>query len=91
MNMPTEAFLTTLYTIVDDWYQQYAPLLLAGKVGKKPLFSDSEVITLSLAQHWLGIADEREFLRWVRHNFLPLFPCLICQSQFNRRARNQGA
>jgi hypothetical protein len=29
MNMPTETFLTTLYTIVDDWYQQYSPRLLA--------------------------------------------------------------
>ncbi len=55
MNRPTETFLTTLYTIVDDWYQQHAPRLLAGKAGKKPLFSDSEVMTLSLAQHWLGL------------------------------------
>ncbi len=88
MNMPTDAFLTTLYTIVDDWYQQHAPRLLAGKAGKKPLFSDSEVMTLSLAQHWLGIPDEREFLRFVRNNHLPLFPRLIAQSQFNRRARS---
>ena len=88
MNMPTDAFLTTLYTIVDDWYQQHAPLLLAGKAGKKPLFSDSEVMTLSLAQHWLGIPDEREFLRFVRNNHLPLFPRLVGQSQFNRRARS---
>jgi len=87
MNMPTEAFLTTLYTIVDDWYQQNAPALLAGKAGAKPVFSDSEVITLSLAQHWLGFSDEREFLRYVRNNWLPLFPRLISQGQFNRRAR----
>ena len=47
MNMPTDAFLTTSYTIVDDWYQQHVPALLAGKAGKKPLFSDSEVMTLA--------------------------------------------
>ena len=88
MNMPTEAFLTTLYTIVDDWYQQHAPTLLAGKAGAKPVFSDSEVLTLSLAQHWLGVPDEREFLRRVRSDWLPLFPRLVSQSQFNRRARN---
>ena len=87
MNMPTETFLTTLYTIVDDWYQQHGPRLLPSKVGKKPLFSDSEVMTLSLAQHWLGVPDEGEFLRLVRNNFLPLFPRLVSQSQFNRRAR----
>ena len=39
--MPTETFLTTLYTIIDDWYQQHAPKLLAGKAGKKPLFCGS--------------------------------------------------
>lgn len=88
MNMPTEAFLTALYTIVDDWYQQNAPALLAGKVGKKPEFSDSEVITLSLAQHGLGYAGEREYLRVVHNNWLPLFPRLVSQGQFNRRARN---
>ena len=88
MNMPTETFLATLYTIVDDWYQQHGSGLLAGKAGRKPFFSDSEVITLSVAQHWLGIPDEREFLRLLRNNFLPLFPRLVSQGQFNRRARN---
>ena len=88
MNMPTETFLTTLYTMVDDWYQHYAPHSVAQRVGKKPTFSDSEVMTLSIAQHWLGIADEREFLRFLRNNYLPLFPRLVSQGQFNRRARN---
>jgi hypothetical protein len=88
MDMPTATFLTALYTRVDNWYKQYAPDLLAGKAGKKPVFSDSEVITLSLAQHWLGIPDEREFLRRVRNDWLPLFPRLVSQGQFNRRARN---
>jgi len=87
MNMPTETFLTTLYTIVDDWYQQHAPRPVAARAGKKPRFSDSEVITLSLARHWLGIPQEREYLRFIRNNFLPLFPRLVSQSQFNRRAR----
>ena len=87
MNMATETFLTTLYTIVDDWYQQNVPALISGRVGRKPTFSDSEVMTLSLAQHWLGVEGEREHLRSIRNNFLPLFPRLISQGQFNRRAR----
>lgn len=68
MNMPTETFLTTLYTIGDDRYQVHAPRLLAGKAGKKPEFSDSEVITLSLAQHWLGFADERKGAQFLLDN-----------------------
>lgn len=88
MNMPTDAFLTALYTHVDDWYQAHAAQWLAGKVGEHPEFSDSEVLTLTLAQHWLGFRSERKFLRYLRHNHLPLFPRLLDQSEFNRRARN---
>ena len=87
MNMPTETFLTALYTIIDDWYQQHAPKLLTGRADKKPLFCASEALTLAVAQHWLGIAREREFLRFIRNNYLPLFPRLVDQSQFNRRMR----
>jgi hypothetical protein len=88
MNMPVETFLTALYTYVDDWYQTEGARLLAGKVGSKPEFSDSEVLTLSLAQHWCGFAKEAAWLRFVRQNYLPLFPRLLSQSEFNRRARN---
>lgn len=88
MDQPFETFLTGLYTIVDDWYQAEGARLLASKPGAKPVFSDSEVLTLSLAQHWCGYTSEREWLRVVRQNFLPLFPRLVSQSEFNRRARN---
>jgi hypothetical protein len=88
MNMPVETFLTALYTYVDDWYQTTGSALLDGKVGRKPEFSDSEVLTLALAQHWCGFATERDWLRHVRANYLPLFPRLLSQSEFNRRARN---
>lgn len=88
MNQPMDAFLTALYVIVDDWYQAHAPRLLAGKAGAKPTFSDSEVITLALAQHWCGFAKEREWLRFIRNNHAALFPKLVSQSEFNVRARN---
>jgi hypothetical protein len=45
-------------------------------------------MTLSIAQHWLGIADQCKFLRVLKNKFLPLFPRLVTQGQFNRRARN---
>jgi DDE family transposase len=88
MNMPVDAFLTALYTKVDDWYQAHGQALLAGKAGAKPLFADSEVITLALAQHWCGFAKEREWLRFIANNYHALFPQLLSQSEFNRRARN---
>lgn len=88
MNMPVETFLTALYTYVDDWYQTTGAALLGRTVGRKPEFSDSEVLTLALAQHWCGFAKEADWLRHVRDNYLPLFPRLLSQSEFNRRARN---
>jgi hypothetical protein len=87
-DMSVETFLTVLYCVVDELYQTHAPTLLAGKVGTKPEFSDSEVLTLMIAQHWCGFQKEAPFLRFIHNNYLALFPRLLDQSQFNRRARN---
>jgi hypothetical protein len=76
-----------MYVLVDDWYKESVPRLLRGKVGAKPLFSDSEVITLMLAMDFLCFESETQFLSFMRANYLELFPKLCDQSQFNRRAR----
>jgi hypothetical protein len=81
------SLLTIMYVLVDDWYKQNAPRLLKGKVGAKPVFSDSEVITLMLAMDFLCFESETQFLSFMRANYLELFPKLCDQSQFNRRAR----
>lgn len=78
---------TVVYVLVDDWYQVHGVKLLKGKPGKKPVFSDSEVITLLLLMDFFPFPGERQFLAYVRANYLELFPDLIDQSQFNRRAR----
>lgn len=87
-DLSVETFLTLLYCVVDDLYQKHAPTFLKGKVGAKPEFADSEVLTLMIAQHWCGFQKEATFLRFVKNNYLALFPRLLDQSQFNRRARN---
>jgi len=79
--------LTIIYVIVDDWYQIYGQQYLQGKVGRKPIFSDSEVMTLMLAQEFLPFPSETQFLEFMRANYLGLFPRLLDQSQFNRRVR----
>lgn len=38
--------LTIVFVLVDDWYQEEGSKYLRGKPGKKPKFSDSEVMTL---------------------------------------------
>ena len=78
---------TVVYVLVDDWYKVYGVKLLKGKPGRKPVFSDSEVITLLLLMDFLPFPGERQFLAYIRANYLELFPDLVDQSQFNRRAR----
>lgn len=86
IDFPT--LLTIMYVLVDDWYKENAPRLLQGKAGAKPSFSDSELITLLLAQDFLPFPGETQFLGYIRANYLELFPKLVDQSQFNRRARH---
>jgi len=87
MTVSFETLLVTIYVLVDDWYQNEGSRLLKGKRGAKPVFSDSEVITLLLAMDYLPFPGETQFLGFIRANYLPLFPNLLDQSQFNRRAR----
>ena len=79
--------LTIIFVVVDDWYQAHGIRYLKGKPGAKPDFSDSEVITLLLAMDFIPFPSETQFLGFMRANYLMLFPRLIDQSQFNRRAR----
>lgn len=87
MTVDAELLLTAIFVLVDDWYQQEGIHLLQGKRGVKPQFSDSEVITLLLAMDYFPFPGETQFLGFIRANYLALFPSLIAQSQFNRRAR----
>jgi hypothetical protein len=80
--------LLVIYVIVDDWYLSEGKKLLKGKAGKKPLFSDSEVITLMLAQDYIPYPGENQFIGYISANYLDLFPKILTQSQFNRRARS---
>jgi hypothetical protein len=88
MTVDFETLLTIIYVLVDDWYQHSGRRLLKGKRGAKPIFSDSEVITLLLAMDYLPFPGETQFLGFIRANYLRLFPELVDQSQFNRRVRD---
>lgn len=78
---------TIIFVLVDDWYQAEGIQLLKGKAGTKPEFTDSEVITLMLGQEFIPFPSETQYLGFIRANYLVLFPKLVGQSQFNRRAR----
>src|SRR5258708_63078 len=80
--------LTTMYVLVDDWYQSKGQAMLKGKPGKKPEFSDSEMLTLMLAQDFIPYPGETQYVGYIRANYGREFPKLVDQSQYNRRARN---
>ncbi len=86
-SIPISEILLIIYVLVDDWYQEHAREYRQGKPGKKPKFSDSEMMSVILAMDFIPYPSERQFVAYLRANYLPLFPKLLDQSQFNRRAR----
>lgn len=82
-----ESVFTITYVEVDDWYLTEGHKFLKGKRGIKPVFSDSEVMTLMLTTDYIPFPSETHFLNFVRANYLDLFPDLVHQSEFNRRSR----
>lgn len=78
-------FCLWMYILVDDIWQQIAPLF--NRPGPKPECSDSELITMALIGECRGWDIETEMLsQWQEHR--DLFPVIPTQSQFNRRRRN---
>lgn len=82
-----ETLLTTIFVEVDDWYQGEGLKWRAQKPGVRPVCTDSEILTLLLAQDYLPYPGETQFLGYIRANHGAMFPQLPDQSQFNRRAK----
>jgi hypothetical protein len=90
MELDLETFLTTLYVMTDDLYQQHVQPQLPAPQGPVPQLSDSEVLCLGLAAQWRnGVPwkTERQFVRYALAHLRPLFPGMTSQSAFNRRLR----
>ena len=86
-SIDVETLFTILFVLIDDWYLEKGRQFLVGKAGRNPVFSDSEMMTLVLAAEYLPFAAESQYLSYIRANHRDLFPNLLSQSQFNRRAR----
>src|SRR5262245_24136066 len=78
-------FCLYVYCLVDDVWQQIAPLF--QRPGPAPRrCSDSELLTLALVGECRGWDQETRMLAlWAEHR--DLFPILPSQSRFNRRRR----
>jgi hypothetical protein len=77
-------FCLWVYVIVDDIWQEIAPLF--KRPGPAPVCSDSELLTMALVGECRGWAMETDLLScWADHR--DLFPHTPSQSRFNRRRR----
>ena len=85
IDFPT--LMTTIFVLVDDWYQQKIQPHLLPKAGAKARFSDSELLSLALIMDYLPFPGETQFLGFIRANYQQWFPHLLDPSQFNRRLR----
>ena len=84
MSKELNTLLTSLYVLIDD----HVVPPRTGR-GRRPLFTDSELLTVAVAQVLLRYHGER---RWIRHihsdpQWRALFPCLPRQSGYNKRLR----
>ena len=80
-----EDFCTWMYVIIDEIWQQIAPLF--KRPGPKPVCSDSELLTLAIVGECRSWDVETEMLSyWQEHR--DMFPNIPSQSRFNRRRRN---
>lgn len=85
-----ESLITTIFVLVDDWYQIEGKALKEISPGAKPAMSDSEILTLALVMDYLPFPGETQFIGFIRANYGDWFPQLLEQSQFNRRLRKLG-
>jgi len=88
MYIDTETLITVVYLIVNDWYLTKGHKYLKGKLGRKPAFTDSEMMTFMIMKEFLQFRAERKFLGFMHGNYSEMFPDIVAQSQFNRRSRS---
>ena len=84
MTKELETLLTELYVLIDDHVVEPR----TGR-GRRPLLSDAELLTLTVAQMLLGFDCERRWIRHAHHSaeLRALFPYIPGQSDYNKRVR----
>jgi len=86
MYIDIETLITAIYFITNNWYLSEGHCYLDGKVGKKPIFTDSELLTMMIFREFMTFKSERKFVGYIHANYHSMFPNMVDQSQFNRRS-----
>lgn len=85
-----DTLLTTLYVHLEDRVLPAVGWSRAHRPGRKPALTDGELLCLVVAQHLLGVASERRWVRYARKNLTGLFRYLPEQSGYGKRVRSLG-
>lgn len=81
MRADLDTLLTAIYVLLDDFLpEREGP-------GRPPRITDAELITLALAQVFLGVPNDRQFLGLATWRLGHLFPYLPKQPGYNKRLR----
>ncbi len=81
MRADLDTLLTAIYVLVDDFLpRRTGP-------GRPPRISDAELITLAVAQVFMGLPNDRQFLALAAYRLGHLFPYLPQQPGYNKRLR----
>ena len=72
-----ETLLPIIFVLVDDQYETQGQQFVKGKVGRKPRFKDSEMMTLLIVEDFIPYPGELPYLNYIRANYGALFPELV--------------
>ncbi len=85
MHADLDALVSALYVRVDDFLpKRVGP-------GRPPRITDAELIALAVAQMFMGLPNDRQFLAFARWRLGHLFPYLPQQPGYNKRLRGLAA
>ena len=87
MKTDLNTLLTTLYVHLDDRILPAIGFTRDHHPGRKPALNDAELLCLLVAQHLLGIASDRKWIRYARTHLMGMFPNLPGQSGWGKRVR----
>jgi hypothetical protein len=85
----TDAFLTALYVMVDDFCKEHLPV--ERHPGPRGGLDRSEIITLAIFSEWGRFRSENDFYRFADEQLRGAFPQLPSRSRYNRLVRRHDA
>ncbi len=87
MKTDLNTLLITLYVHLDDRILPAIGFTRDRSPGRKPALNDVELLCLLVAQHLLGIASDRKWIRYARTHLRGMFPSIPKQSGWGKRVR----